>query len=277
MDIVDQIITIRKQKGISQQQLADMTGILQPVIARVESKKSRPTIDFINKLLNALDMELKISDSFYCPDEIMKKIKGLKRKNIPCDDNSSKAYNIENKYVLKISNQIDQINEEKEKIEWLSERLLCGKVVNFISENNKAYLLSKYLNGHVLNEKQYRNSPYRLIKILKDVVDALRNLDAQNCPFKSNVSKGKDFVIGNLSLSNIVVDDKDKLVGFNDVSNSGNGNKRYDYSWLILSFEKNLKTDKYTDLLIKELNIKVAREHLSNTVQALIEANKYYF
>ena len=51
MDLVDQIIQVRKERGISQQQLADMTGILQPVIARVESKKSKPTIDFVQKLL----------------------------------------------------------------------------------------------------------------------------------------------------------------------------------------------------------------------------------
>lgn len=58
MDIIDEIIVARKQKGITQQKLSEMTGILQPVIARVEAKKSSPTIDFLYKILRALDLDL---------------------------------------------------------------------------------------------------------------------------------------------------------------------------------------------------------------------------
>ena len=58
MDIIDEIILARKQKGITQQKLSEMTGILQPVIARVEAKKSSPTIDFLYKILRALDLDL---------------------------------------------------------------------------------------------------------------------------------------------------------------------------------------------------------------------------
>ena len=70
MDIIEKIVAIRKQRGISQQKLSEMTGVLQPVIARVESKKSSPTIEFLSKILSAL---LSISK---CPLVIGSKLPG---------------------------------------------------------------------------------------------------------------------------------------------------------------------------------------------------------
>ena len=40
--IVTSIINARHEKGISQRQLGEMTGIKQPVIARIESGRSVP-------------------------------------------------------------------------------------------------------------------------------------------------------------------------------------------------------------------------------------------
>ena len=64
MDIIDQIILIRTERGITQQKLSEMTGILQPVIARVEMKRSSPTVEFLAKVLKALELELTLQDSF---------------------------------------------------------------------------------------------------------------------------------------------------------------------------------------------------------------------
>lgn len=56
--LIDQVITLRKTKGLSQQQLANLCGLLQPAIGRLESKQAIPTIDTLCKILNALDAEL---------------------------------------------------------------------------------------------------------------------------------------------------------------------------------------------------------------------------
>lgn len=271
MDIIDQIIRARKEKGISQQQLADMTGIFQPVIARVESKKSRPTIDFIYKLLDALDLQLSLEDSFYCPKEIENKIKGPDRKRCSFGRSGSRTYSFDKKYILKISNNLKEIRNEKEKTDWFYSHSLSEKVVKYVEENGIGYLLRAYVNGHTLIEKRYLDNPSRLISILKEVITTLRNLDNEDCPFKSEESEGNDFVHGDLCLPNIVVDDNDKLVGFIDVSSAGKGDKEYDYSWLVWSFEYNLKSKDYTEQLLKELNISIdSRRYVSYVLPAII-------
>lgn len=58
--IVADITELRQSKGISQQELANMTGIKQPVIARMEKGTTNPRLDTVIKIVEALDYELKI-------------------------------------------------------------------------------------------------------------------------------------------------------------------------------------------------------------------------
>ena len=271
MDIIDQIIQKRKEMGVSQQQLAYLTGILQPVIARIESKKSRPTIDFIQRILTVLDLKLSLEDTFYCPNEIMKHIKGLNRRRIYSGRSNNKTYIIGNKYVLKISNDIEQLRNEKEKTDWLNKYSLASKTVKYIEDDGIGYYLRTCLNGHTLIEKPYLNNPSQLISILKNVINTLRRLDKEDCPFASKDNEGDDFVHGDLCLPNIVVDNNGKLIGFIDLSNAGKGDKEYDYSWLLWSFEYNLKTKDYSETMLSELGITIdAGKYLKYTLPGFI-------
>ena len=58
--IVLQLYQIRQKYGYSQQELADRVGTTQSVKARMECKKSIPSISFLNKVAKALNMYLKI-------------------------------------------------------------------------------------------------------------------------------------------------------------------------------------------------------------------------
>lgn len=58
--IIDQYIKLRKEKGLSQEQIANHTGIARTNIVRIESKRNTPTIEVLLKLAEALDMELEI-------------------------------------------------------------------------------------------------------------------------------------------------------------------------------------------------------------------------
>lgn len=58
--LIDEIIALRKAKGLSQRQLSALTGIHQAVIARLETKKNPPNIETLNKLLDAMDAKLAI-------------------------------------------------------------------------------------------------------------------------------------------------------------------------------------------------------------------------
>lgn len=257
MDIIDKIVAIRKQRGISQQKLSEMTGILQPVIARVESKKSSPTIEFLSKVLTALDLELSLVDSFESPKSIKKAINGLSHRRINTGRSGDKTFVFGDQFFLKISDNIKQLRLEKEKTEWVGQYIRSPKTFQYIEEDMRGYYLREYIKGHTLIEEQYINDPKRLINILKEVVKELRKMDSYDCPFSSPDSIGNDFVHGDLCLPNILVDDNDHFIGFIDLSACGKGDRQYDYCWLLWSFEYNLKTKQYSDLLLKELNIDI--------------------
>jgi len=60
-DMIKTYIRLREEKGISQRQLAALTGIKQPAIARLESGRSVPNIATLKKLLEPLGYTLTIS------------------------------------------------------------------------------------------------------------------------------------------------------------------------------------------------------------------------
>lgn len=271
MDIVDKIVTIRKQRGISQQKLSEMAGILQPVIARVESNKSSPTIEFLSKVLSALDLELSLVDSFESPRSIKKIINGLPHKRINIGRSGDKVFVFGEKYLLKISDDKKQLRLEKEKTEWVSQYTNSSKTIQYVEEGMCGYYLREYIRGHTLIEEQYINNPKRLINVLKEVVIELRKMDSFDCPFHSPDSIGNDFVHGDLCLPNILVDDNDHFIGFIDLSDCGKGDKQYDYCWLLWSFEYNLKTKQHSELLLKELGVEInADDYLRYVVLKMI-------
>ena len=57
-DIIDRIIQLRHQKGLTQKALANLTSINREVIARIETKKVAPRIDTLVKIIDALEAKI---------------------------------------------------------------------------------------------------------------------------------------------------------------------------------------------------------------------------
>ena len=55
-----QLARLRIQRGLSQEQLAEKVGIKQPSIARLESGRSTPNLDFLRRVAAALDAQVEI-------------------------------------------------------------------------------------------------------------------------------------------------------------------------------------------------------------------------
>ena len=55
-----EIMQARKEKGISQKQLETMSGVRQPVIARMENGTTNPQIDTVLKVLASLGKTLAV-------------------------------------------------------------------------------------------------------------------------------------------------------------------------------------------------------------------------
>jgi len=64
VSLIGKLIEARESKGITQHDLAQMTGVKQSAIARLESMKSTPQIDTLFKILKPLGYTLAI-----IPDE----------------------------------------------------------------------------------------------------------------------------------------------------------------------------------------------------------------
>jgi len=58
--LIGKLIEAREAKGLSQRDLAELSGVKQPAIARLESLKSTPQIDTLFKVLSPLGYTLSI-------------------------------------------------------------------------------------------------------------------------------------------------------------------------------------------------------------------------
>ena len=61
VELIGKMIEAREKKGYSQRELAELSGVKQPAIARMESLKSTPQIDTLLKILAPLDYTLSIT------------------------------------------------------------------------------------------------------------------------------------------------------------------------------------------------------------------------
>lgn len=58
--LIGKMVAAREEKGITQRELAEMSGVRQPAIARMESMRSTPRIDTLFKVLSPLGYTLAI-------------------------------------------------------------------------------------------------------------------------------------------------------------------------------------------------------------------------
>jgi DNA-binding XRE family transcriptional regulator len=58
--IIEEIIMARKEKNLTQKDLADLIGTRQSNISRLESGNYNPSLEFLNKIANAVGKELEV-------------------------------------------------------------------------------------------------------------------------------------------------------------------------------------------------------------------------
>ena len=62
LELMAAIARVRKQKNITQEQLAFKAHVTQAQVARVENLDYAPSIDTLTRILNGLDLELGLVD-----------------------------------------------------------------------------------------------------------------------------------------------------------------------------------------------------------------------
>ena len=61
--IINELIAERKKRGISQKQLEELSGVKQPIIARMESRATTPNLDTVTKIADALGLKFNLSSA----------------------------------------------------------------------------------------------------------------------------------------------------------------------------------------------------------------------
>lgn len=59
-NLIQKFIETRKEKSVTQEELAQITGVSQQAISRLELEKHMPKMDTFIKILDGLDLELSI-------------------------------------------------------------------------------------------------------------------------------------------------------------------------------------------------------------------------
>lgn len=60
-ELINDLITIRKCQGISQKKLEEISGVQQPVIARLEKHNTSPNLITLQKLVSSLGFKLTLT------------------------------------------------------------------------------------------------------------------------------------------------------------------------------------------------------------------------
>ncbi len=59
-DIINAMIKVRKERGLTQKQLSELTGISQADISRIENGTRNPSLEMIKRLAIGMGMRLKL-------------------------------------------------------------------------------------------------------------------------------------------------------------------------------------------------------------------------
>ena len=189
------------------------------------------------------------------PREIEKIIESMNITEIKDGHCSGDLVNkVENKYILKISENIQRLEREKKINDYLKDKLPVSESVAFEIEKDRAYYLKTMVQGESLLEKKYLENPHLTAEILAKAIKMIHSIDTNGCEFYNGESKGNVFVHGDMCLPNVLAIG-DEVSGIIDTESCGLGDPWIDYAWCIWSFEYNMGTKEYTTMLLEKLGI----------------------
>ena len=61
-ELIEKMVQLRKEKGLSQRDLCKLINMKQPYLVKVETKKVSPSLNTLVKILSALDCKIEIKD-----------------------------------------------------------------------------------------------------------------------------------------------------------------------------------------------------------------------
>ena len=134
-------------------------------------------------------------------------------------------------YYLKISK--NDLSREKDILKYLDGKLLVPKVMGYTFEDNKHYLVTKELNGVLLNSMTDKEL---MFNVIKDAYMSIYLCDVEGFPYKEETGVLSH---GEFTFDNILVY-KNSFNGFLSLKNMSIRNERYDLDTIEKEIEKYL-------------------------------------
>ena len=164
------------------------------------------------------------------------------------------VYQIQEKYILKISRNQARLIRERRGNDFLDGKLPVSESIAYTEQHGTAYYLKTCVLGTQLLAPQYLKDPERLAGLLAEAIHMVHSVDITDCRIYNEDSVGDCFIHGDFCLPNILAEGN-QISGFIDTEAAGIGDPWMDYAWAIWSYEYNLGTKQYTQLLLDKLGI----------------------
>ncbi len=193
------------------------------------------------------------------PKEITARVQGLSYTTDELGRSGDTVVLFEDSYVLKISKDIPRLQREKERNDWLCDRLPVPETVAFCVLGDKGYYLRTCIKGKPLSDACYTEHPNLLTTLLAKASFLVSQVDVSECPFVSQENEGTDFVHGDFCLPNILAQD-DEIAGFLDMENCGRGDAAFDLSWGVWSLAYNLHSPRYGEEFLSKTGRTLSRK-----------------
>jgi len=91
--------------------------------------------------------------------------------------------------VLKISEAGEDADREHQILQWLKGKIPVPKVIYYLVEENKSYLLMSRMAGEMSCDDSYMSRPEVLIDILSEGLKDLWQIDISNCPIRADLDQ----------------------------------------------------------------------------------------
>lgn len=113
-------------------------------------------------------------------------------------------------YYLKVQPSLQELEKEKNIMEWLYQRLPVPKKVCFKSYNDLDYLLMSEVEGEMLCSSYFLDNPKEAIRLLVDGIKMLQSIPIESCSFDNGLKIKLEEASFNIENNLVDMDDWEK-------------------------------------------------------------------
>lgn len=138
--------------------------------------------------------------------------------NVGCSQaNVYRFYSDTETIYLKVEPSSGELKKEYENLQWMNGKLPVPRILEWVTEEEKDYLLITEIGGRMLCDDEYIRNPQLAVSLLAEGINLLRSIDIKTCPLNNNLSR--KLMDAELNIKNNKVDMEDWEPGSDEFAN----------------------------------------------------------